>query len=144
MLIDSQPEIMLLGKKESGQPLNAFIVDDSITVIKLLGRMLTDFGVNTVGSAGNGKEAIALLTTLQGKETIDLITLDITMPVMDGMEALPTIVKLFPAAQVIMVSALGDKNRVLQAVSLGAKYYIVKPFQKASVFQCLYKVFNRH
>ena len=144
MLIHAKPEELLIGRRPNGDMLQVFITDDSPVMIKLLGRMLTEFGFNIVGSANNGAEAIKKITELKAaNQHIDLCTLDITMPVMDGMTALPQIVALVPDATVIMVSALGDKSRVMQAVSLGARYYIVKPFQKLAVFESLYKIFSR-
>ena len=142
MLINSNDEINFIGTKEDGKPLNAFIIDDSAAMVKIVSRTLTDFGFNIVGSGINGEDALNNITKIKDTTTIDLVTLDITMPKMDGLAALPHILKLLPTTKVIMVSALGDKNRVIQAMQNGAHYYIVKPFRKETFYVVLRRIFK--
>jgi two-component system chemotaxis response regulator CheY len=141
MLINSNDEILQIGVKENKEPLQAFVIDDSTAMIKIVSRIFSDFGMQVVGHAQDGEEAIKILTTFPSK--IDLISIDITMPHMDGLTALPHIRKLFPTAQIIMVSALGDRSRVLQAMQKGANYFIVKPFNKPDLYGVLKRLFSR-
>ena len=106
MLIGSNPELLMIGRKESGDPIQAFCIDDSQAMLKILNRMLTDFGIKVVGSAINGKDAISKLTAIKDTQPLDLITLDITMPEMDGMTALPEIVKLYPTTEAPVFESL--------------------------------------
>ena len=142
MLINTDDSTQHIGVKEDGQPLQAFIVDDSIAMVKILSRTMSDFGVSIVGSANDGNDAIKKLGDLQNAQ-IDLICLDITMPNKDGLTALPDIKRLKPKSKIVMVSALGDKNRVLQSMQLGADYYIVKPFKKETVYAVVRKLFSK-
>ena len=140
MLINTNDEIQYIGTKENGKPLTAFIVDDSMAMVKIVSRTLSDFGFSIIGSASNGEEALENLAKIE--EQIDLVTLDITMPKKDGLTALPEIAKLKPTSKIIMVSALGDKNRVIQAMQIGAHYYIVKPFRKETFYVVLRRIFK--
>jgi two-component system, chemotaxis family, chemotaxis protein CheY len=88
-----------------------------------------------VGEAGNGVEAIARFQELKP----DLMTLDITMPDKDGLAALAEIVAADPSARVVMCSALGQESKVLEAIKLGAKDFVVKPFQPARVIEAVGK-----
>jgi two-component system chemotaxis response regulator CheY len=141
MLINSQDELLQLGVKENGEPLQVFVVDDSVAMVKIISRILTDFGLQVVGTAPDGQEAIHILSTFQSH--IDLICLDITMPHMDGLTALPEIRKLRPDSKILMVSAMGDKHRVLQAMQHGANYFVVKPFNKPDFYGVLKMLFNK-
>jgi two-component system chemotaxis response regulator CheY len=112
---------------------NILIVDDAVFMRTVLKKMLTEEGYNVVGEASNGIEAIA-----RAKEFLpDVITLDITMPEMDGVTALPQILKSSPNSKVIMCSAMGQQPMVVEAIKNGAKDFIVKPFQKARVVQAI-------
>lgn len=102
------------------------IVDDSSIIRKALGVFLSTAGVEIVGEATNGVEAIDQFRTLKP----DLVTLDITMPEMSGLDALREILKINPAARVIIVSALSAKETAVKALGLGAKAYVMKPFKK--------------
>ncbi len=132
MIINTNVEKMLLGTKPDGSPIKVFIVDDSAFMVKTIQRMLDGFGCEVLGSASNGEEAIDLVGPISS--TIDLITLDISMPKKDGLTALPELIKLNPKLKVVMVSALGDKEKVKQAIVSGAKHFIVKPFKQEKVF----------
>lgn len=118
---------------------NIMIIDDSRILRRILTATLTDAGHKVIADAGNGKEALMLLE----KVTPDLITLDITMPVMDGLEALPKIKEKCPNVKVIMVSAAGQKNKVMEALKLGASDFLQKPFENDKVIEIVDKILNK-
>src|ERR1700755_1910372 len=111
------------------------VVDDAAFMRKMVSDALTKGGHEVVGEAGNGNEAIARFQELKP----DLMTLDITMPEKDGLAALAEIVAADPAAKVVMCSALGQESKVLEAIKLGAKDFVVKPFQPARVIEAVDK-----
>ena len=111
------------------------IVDDSRTMRKMLAGTLTAEGYEVVGNASNGEEALKLLETIHP----DIITLDITMPVMDGLTALEKIMGLYPEQKVLMVSAAGQKDKVLSALKKGAVDFIQKPFEPDVVISTIKK-----
>ncbi len=103
------------------------IVDDSRTMRKVLAASLKEAGHYIIGNAGNGQEALDLLKNLS-PDLPDLITLDITMPEMDGIETLKRIRAEYPDQKVIMVSAAGQKDKIMEALKFGAVDFIKKPF----------------
>jgi two-component system, chemotaxis family, chemotaxis protein CheY len=111
------------------------IVDDAAFMRKLLTDALTNGGHEVVGEAGNGIEAVARWQELRP----ELTTLDITMPEKDGLTALAEIMAIDPSAKIIMCSALGQEGKVLEAVKLGAKDFVVKPFQPPRVLEAVEK-----
>ncbi len=111
------------------------IVDDAAFMRKLLTDALTSGGHEVVGEAGNGTEAVARWQELRP----ELTTLDITMPEKDGLAALAEIMAIDPSAKIIMCSALGQEGKVLEAVKLGAKDFVVKPFQPPRVLEAVDK-----
>ena len=115
-------------KKNSG---NILIVDDTQFMRRMLREIFEQNGYNVVGEASNGKEAIKFYKKLLP----DLTTLDITMPIMDGITALKAIREINPMAQVIMVSAMGSQGNILAAVKAGAKDFVVKPFEEEKILQ---------
>lgn len=135
MLINSNIEKLYLGTKENNSPVNIFIVDDSAFMVKTINKMLVAFGCNVVGSANDGDAAIQNFFGL--KNQVDLVTLDISMPKRDGLSALPELLKINPSVKVVMISALGDKEKVKQAIVLGAKHFIVKPFKPEKVYDII-------
>jgi len=96
---------------------------------------LTKGGHEVIGEAGNGAEAVEQYQTLKP----DLTTLDITMHEKDGLSALKDIMALDPSAKVIMCSALGQESKVLESIKLGAKDFVVKPFQADRVLDAVGK-----
>ncbi len=109
--------------------INVLIADD-LKFIKLVLRQLVEkAGFRVVGEASNGEEAVELY---QDKRP-DVVLMDITMPKMDGLTALKKILKLDPEAKIIMCSALGQQSLIVQALQLGAKDFIVKPFREERV-----------
>jgi two-component system chemotaxis response regulator CheY len=111
------------------------VVDDAAFMRKMVSDALTKGGHEVVGEAGNGVEAIAQYQALKP----DLMTLDITMPEKDGLAALADIMAANPSAKVVMCSALGQESKVLEAIKLGAKDFVVKPFQPDRVIDAVGK-----
>jgi two-component system chemotaxis response regulator CheY len=111
------------------------IVDDARFMrLNLTNILKEDFEI--VGEAENGEEAVELYKKLNP----DLVTLDITMPVKDGLEALKEIIEYDKNAKVVMCSAMGQKKMVVDAVKSGAKDFLVKPFQKEKAIESLKKL----
>lgn len=102
------------------------IIDDSRTSRRILRNILEEEGFVIVGEAANGEEGYIKYAELKP----DLVTLDITMPILDGIEALKKIKNDFPEAKVIMVTAAGQKGKIVEAVKHGASEFVVKPFDK--------------
>lgn len=100
------------------------IVDDSTLSRKKLRTILEGANYEIVGEAENGAEALKKYEELSP----DLVTMDITMPNTDGLSALKEIIKLDPSANVVMVTALGKGDTILEALKSGAKNFITKPF----------------
>jgi DNA-binding NarL/FixJ family response regulator len=102
---------------------NILVVDDSILMRRNLKMLFIEAGHTVVGEAVNGIEAYREYA----KHLPDLVTMDITMPVMNGIEALKKIIATYPDAKVIMISSLDQKNMVFEAIQNGAMHYILKP-----------------
>ena len=103
------------------------IVDDSMFQRTLLRTHIETGGHDVVAEAGTGEEALELYEAV----TPDLVTLDITMPGMDGLECLERLKTSHPSAKIIMVSAVGVKKKMLKAIELGCIDYITKPYNDA-------------
>ena len=111
------------------------VVDDAAFMRKMVSDALAKGGHEVVGEAGNGVEAVARFQELKP----DLMTLAITMPEKDGLSALADIMAADPSARVVMCSALGQESKVLEAIKLGAKDFVVKPFQPDRVIEAVGK-----
>src|SRR5919197_5837676 len=111
------------------------VVDDAAFMRKMVTDALTKGGHEVIGEAGNGNEAVARFQELRP----EVMTLDITMPEKDGLAALKEIIELDPAARVVMCSALGQESKVLESIKLGAKDFVVKPFQPDRVLEAVGK-----
>lgn len=112
------------------------ITDDALFMRVTLKNILTQNGYEVCGEAANGVESVKLYQELKP----DLVTMDITMPDMDGITALKEIRNIDPNAKVIMCSAMGQKNLVVEAIQSGAKDFIVKPFQPERVLEAVNKL----
>jgi len=121
------------GLKENGQPYRILIVDDSVFVTKQIGQILTSEGFEVVAFAADGADGLEKYKEHYPK--IDMVTMDITMPVMDGVTALEKIMEFDKNAKVIMISALGKQDLVKKSLLLGAKNYIVKPLDRKKVLE---------
>ena len=115
---------------------NILIVDDAAFMRMMVKDILTKGGYNVVGEAENGVVAVQKYAELKP----DLVTLDITMPEMDGIQALKKIKEADANACVIMCSAMGQQAMVIEAIQSGAKDFIVKPFQAERVLEAVKKV----
>lgn len=111
------------------------IVDDAAFMRMMLKTILHEAGYEIVGEAGSGGEAAQKYQELKP----DLVTMDITMPEMDGIEGVKKIHSLDSNAKIIMVSAMGQKTMVLEAMQSGAINFIVKPFDKDKVLETVKK-----
>ena len=121
------------GVKANGKAFRVMIVDDSMFVAKQLGQILTSEGYEVVTTAADGKEGVDKYKELF--PNIDLVTMDITMPKMDGLTALEQIMAFDKNAKVVMVSALGKEELVKKSLLLGAKNYIIKPLDRKKVLE---------
>jgi len=115
------------------------IVDDAEFMRVMLRDIIEDMDMTVAGEAGDGREAIQLYDQIQP----DLVLMDITMPVMDGTEALKNILQSDPEANVVMITALGQKEQVLAAIKTGARDFIIKPFDQERVQDTLQRVLPR-
>ena len=112
------------------------IVDDAAFMRMMLKDILTKNGYEVVGEAENGAKAVEKYGELKP----DLVTMDITMPEMDGISALKNIRSIDSNAKVVMCSAMGQQAMVIEAIQAGAKDFIVKPFQADRVLEAVKKV----
>ena len=105
-------------------PNRLLIVDDALIMRKRIKDIAEGAGWTVVGEAGNGEEALALYA----QENPDLVTLDIVMPVMDGVTALKRLREADPMARVVMISAVDQRDKLTECIGSGAIDFIVKPF----------------
>lgn len=112
------------------------IVDDAAFMRISIKNMLTKHGYEVVGEAENGKVGVEKYKELSP----DIVTMDITMPEMSGLEALKEIIKIDANAKVVMVSAMGQETMVRDAIISGAKGFIVKPFKEDGILAAIKKL----
>ncbi len=112
------------------------IVDDAAFMRMMIKNILIKEGYEVVGEAENGAQAVEKFKELKP----DLVTMDITMPEMDGISAVKEIMKINKGAKVVMCSAMGQQAMVIDAIQAGAKDFIVKPFQADRVIEAISKV----
>ena len=115
---------------------NILICDDAAFMRMMIKDILTKNGYNVAGEAENGAKAVEKYAEVKP----DLVLMDITMPEMDGIQALKKIKASDPSAMVIMCSAMGQQAMVIEAIQAGAKDFIVKPFQAERVLEAVKKV----
>lgn len=115
------------------------IVDDALFMRRLIAGVARDAGWDVAGEAGDGERAVAMYSELKP----DLTTMDLVMPVMGGLEALARIRELDPDARVVVITAVDQKQSVMDAIRLGALDFIVKPFDRDRVASLLRKVAGR-
>lgn len=114
------------------------IVDDAAFMRMMIKDILSKNGFDVVGEAADGLQAIEKFKETQP----DLVTMDITMPEMDGITALKEIKQINPSAKVIMCSAMGQQAMVIDAIQAGARDFIVKPFQADRVLEAINKALS--
>jgi two-component system chemotaxis response regulator CheY len=112
------------------------IVDDSRTSRKILRNILEAAGHTIAGEAMDGQDGINKYKALSP----DIVTLDITMPIMDGLEALKRIRTEDPEARIIMVTAAGQQNKMIDAIKLGASEFVTKPFESDEILKMVNKL----
>ncbi len=121
------------GTRPDGSSFRVLVVDDSMFVTKQISQILTSEGFEVVGTAKDGQEGLEKYKELY--PNVDLVTMDITMPRMDGVTSLEKIIEFDKEAKIIMISALGKQDLVKKALLIGAKNYIVKPLDRKKVLE---------
>ena len=129
------------GLKPEGTPYRVLVVDVSMFIAKQLGQIFTSEGFEVAATAADGAQGLEKYKQMH--PNIDLVTMDITMPVMDGVTALEKILEFDKTANVIMVSALGKEDVVKKCLLMGAKSYIVKPLDRKKVLERVVSVLKR-
>ncbi|HHU35697.1 MAG TPA: response regulator [Treponema sp.] len=129
------------GLKPDGGAYRVLVVDDSMFVAKQIGQILTSEGYEVIGTAADGFDGVEKYKEMC--PNVDLVTMDITMPKMDGITALEQIVAFDKNAKVVMISALGKEELVKKALLLGAKNYIVKPLDRKKVLERISSVLGK-
>ena len=122
-----------LTRKKDSQAVRYLIVDDSVFARKSLAKMVESFGGQVVGEAGDGCTAI----TEYAKTSPDLVLMDITMPQMEGIEAVERIVRQHADARIVMVSSVGYQENILAALQKGAKHFVQKPVKPEVLYEIL-------
>ncbi len=117
-------------------PKKAVVVDDTMFMRMTLKSILENLGYEVIGEGADGFDAVRLYKQLEP----DLITMDITMPNKDGIAAVKEILAINTEAKVIMVSAMGQKTRVIDAITAGAKDFVVKPFKQERIAEALGRI----
>ncbi|MDD5457139.1 MAG: response regulator [Candidatus Margulisbacteria bacterium] len=125
-----------LGNGPDGRPFKFYIIDDSVFMIKTLRDIIESFGGYVVGGSANAIDAMACLKKVSAN--VDIITLDINMPGMDGMTLLPILRGILPNVKIVVISALGKVESIKKTILLGANHFILKPFKEKQMFN----VFN--
>ncbi|MBA3405200.1 MAG: response regulator [Gemmatimonadaceae bacterium] len=112
------------------------VCDDAVFMRTMIGDILTQAGLEVVGEAESGAQAVEQYMALRP----DLVTMDIIMPEMGGIEAVRAITGFDPHARVLMCSAMGQQSLVAEAIQAGAKDFVVKPFQPSRVLEAVQRV----
>jgi two-component system chemotaxis response regulator CheY len=112
------------------------IVDDIAFVRKTLAEILTAAHFQVVGEAADGQEAIEMYAKLRP----DIVTMDVVMPKMSGIDATRTILKIDKNAGIIIISAMGQENLVMEAINVGARDYVLKPFSSDDVIKAVKRI----
>lgn len=115
---------------------SVLVVDDSLVMRKNLKSLLTQAGYTIADEATNGTEAY----NKYRKNEPDFVTMDVNMPDMDGIEAVKLIMSNYPNARIVMISGVDDKEKVMDALEAGAKYYILKPITYEKVLEVMEKI----
>jgi two-component system, chemotaxis family, chemotaxis protein CheY len=122
-----------LTRKNDHQAVKYLIVDDSVFARKSLAKMVESFGGHVVGEAGDGCTAI----TEYARTRPDIVLMDITMPQMEGIEAVERIVQEHPEARIIMVSSVGYQDNILAALQKGARHFVQKPVKPDALYEII-------
>jgi two-component system chemotaxis response regulator CheY len=119
--------------------LRVLVVDDSLITVKKITGILSELGHSVVGTAGTGAGAVSAYRDLKP----DMVTMDITMPDMDGVEATRLIIEEFPNATIIMVTSHGQERMLFNSLEAGAKGYLLKPLKKDKLESIIEKAKSR-
>ncbi|QGU95730.1 response regulator [Clostridium bovifaecis] len=119
--------------------MKVLVVDDSQFMRLNIINYLNKNNIEVIGQASNGNEAIRLYEELRP----DMVTMDITMPDMDGVEAVREIIKFDPNAKIIMCSAMGQQGMVIEAIKAGAKSFLIKPLNEERMIMEINKVMGK-
>ena len=125
--------VAALGKAPQ---LKLMIVDDSRIIRRKIARCLEEHDLDVIGRASNGVEAVQIFQAGQP----DLVTMDLTMPEMDGIQCIEEILKIDPDLKILVVSALADKATAIEAMKKGAHGFLCKPFTEAQITDALSKL----
>jgi len=125
---------------DKSMPRTVMIVDDLEFVRKTLADILTKADYQVVGEACDGQEAIAMYSRLKP----DLVTMDVVMPTMSGIESTKRILKEYKDARIVIISAMGQENLVMEAINVGAKDYVLKPFSAQDVLKTVERAFREN
>lgn len=117
------------------EPIKVILVDDLSFMRDAIRQILEKSNMDVLGEAENGREAVEMYMELEP----DIVLMDITMPVMDGLESLERIKQYDPGAKVIMCSALGQQKYLIKAIQLGARDFILKPFLPERIISAISK-----
>lgn len=112
------------------------VCDDAMFMRTMIADILTQAGFDVVGEADSGEQAVQKFRELKP----DLVTMDIVMPAMGGIEAVRAICKEYPDAKILMCSAMGQQALVVEAIQAGAKDFVVKPFQPSRVLEAVQRL----
>ena len=122
-----------LKRKKDDKPVRYLVVDDSVFARKSLAKMIEAFGGELAGEAGDGLTAI----TEYGRTRPDIVLMDITMPQMEGIEAVERIVRQYPDARIVMVSSVGYQDNILAALQKGARHFVQKPVKPDALYEII-------
>jgi len=126
------PSFATLLRKDN-QPVRYLVVDDSVFARKNIIKMVQMFGGEIAGEAGDGLTAIAEYNRTKP----DIVLMDITMPQMEGIEAVERIVRQHPEARIVMVSSVGYQENILAALQKGAKHFVQKPVKPEVLYEII-------
>jgi len=129
-----------LVRKEDGQPVRYLVVDDSVFARKNLQRILSLFGGQVVGEAGDGRAAIEEYNRLKP----DMVLMDVTMPDMEGIEAAEQITNHDPQARIVMVSSVGYQENISESLRKGALYFVQKPPKPEVLYEVIKRVLGEN
>ncbi|HOE56347.1 MAG TPA: response regulator [Bacillota bacterium] len=119
--------------------ISVLIADDTIFMRATLQKMLSNYGVSSFIEAANGKEAVRKYKT----ERPDLVIMDISMPIMDGIEATRQIKSIDPGAKILICSQQGQKNNVMEGIKAGASSFLVKPVKEEKLINEINVIFEK-
>ena len=114
------------------------VVDDALFMRVAIGNMFKVWGFEVIAEAANGRDAVKNYFQFQP----DIVTMDLTMPIMSGIDALREIMQSDSNAKIIMITALGQQRVIVEAIESGAKDFITKPFTEQKLKEVVYNVLN--